>query len=218
MLDREACERRVYRLAALLTGNPREALRVISAVVGAQPDLRRLDDAHMDRLTVLRSREIAPAILADPSIPRPVAEGLAALTAQQREAWVFNHVYRLELREMARAMDCSTRAAQRHLDLAEQAMGQATGGQPEAAARALLRYAMSLEVPEFYRARRRRRLRLRRIVRIAAIVLIAALLTAAFGIVGWLVIDATGPPAGPPPTESQPAGPAATDATPADRE
>ena len=55
MLDREACERRVYRLAALLTGNPVAATRVIRAVVGAQPDLRALDDAHMDRLTVLRS-------------------------------------------------------------------------------------------------------------------------------------------------------------------
>ncbi|MDY7110229.1 MAG: hypothetical protein SYC29_16490 [Planctomycetota bacterium] len=197
MLDREACERRVYRLAALLTGKPRAATRVISAVVGAQPDLRRLDDAHMDRLTVLRSREIDTAILAEPSIPRPVAEGLASLTAQQREAWVFSAVYRLELREMARAMDCSTRAAQRHLDLAEAAMARATGGRVREAAEALLRYSMSLEVPEFYRARRRRRLRLRLALRIAGIVLIIALLTAAFGIVGWLVLEAGRPPEGP---------------------
>jgi hypothetical protein len=58
MADRESCERRVYRLATLLTGNPKLATGVITAVVDAQPDLRRLDSAHMDRLTVLRSREI----------------------------------------------------------------------------------------------------------------------------------------------------------------
>src|SRR5262245_27370010 len=43
MLDRESCERRVYRLATLLTGDPRAATAVIIRVVDAQPDLRRLD-------------------------------------------------------------------------------------------------------------------------------------------------------------------------------
>jgi hypothetical protein len=191
MLDREACERRVYRLAALLTGNPVAATRVIRAVVGAQPDLRALDDAHMDRLTVLRSREIAPAILADASIPRPVAAALADLTAQQREAWVFAHVYRLDLREMARAMDCSTRAAQRHLDLADAGMGKMAGGEIRQAGEALVRYTMSLDVPAFYRARSRRRRRMRLAIRIAGLVLLIAVLAAAFGLVGKLVLDAS---------------------------
>lgn len=205
MLNREACERRVYRLAALLCGNPVAATRVIQAVVGAQPDLRALDDAHMDRLTVLRSREIAPAILADASIPRPIAAALADLTAQQREAWVFAHVYRLDLREMARAMDCSTRAAQRHLELADAAMGKATGGVSRQAAEALARYTMSLEVPAFYRARSRRRRRVRLVIRIAGLILLIAVLTAAFGLVGKLVIDAVG--TGDAATSPQSAGP-----------
>ena len=41
MLDRAACERRVYRLATLLTGNPVAATKVITQVVDAQPDLRK---------------------------------------------------------------------------------------------------------------------------------------------------------------------------------
>ena len=92
MLDRTACERRVYRLAVLLTGNPISATKVIGQVLDAQPDLRRLDSAHLDRLTVLRSREITPAMLVDESIPRDVAAWLAGLDTQQREAGVFIRV------------------------------------------------------------------------------------------------------------------------------
>ena len=47
MLDRVSCERRVYRLAVMLTGNPTAATRVISEVVNSQPDLSTLDSAHM---------------------------------------------------------------------------------------------------------------------------------------------------------------------------
>lgn len=170
MLDRAACERRVYRLATLLTGNPVAATKVITRVVDAQPDLRKLDAAHMDRLTVLRSREIAAGSLADESIPRAAADALAALNPQQREAWVFARVYRVDLREMARAMDCSTTATQNHLDRAEEAMGRAEG-----AAEAILRYSMSLDVPEFFKARRAKRRTIRIVLRLllAAVIIIA---------------------------------------------
>ena len=167
MLDRAACERRVYRLATLLTGNPVAAARVITEVVDAQPDLRKLDPAHMDRLTVLRSREITAAALADEAVPRAAADALAALTAQQREAWVFSRVYQVDLREMARAMDCSTTATQNHLDRAEEAMGRSEG-----AAESMLRYSMSLEVPEFFRARRRRRRTIRLVLRLVLLAVI----------------------------------------------
>src|SRR4051794_40768972 len=73
MLDREGCERRVYRLATLLTGNPIAATQVIAQVVDAQPDLRQLDGAHMDRLTVLRSREINPSFLIHETVPAAVS-------------------------------------------------------------------------------------------------------------------------------------------------
>jgi hypothetical protein len=175
MLDRAACERRVYRLATLLTGNPVVAARVIAEVVDAQPDLRRLDPAHLDRLTVLRSREIAPAALADELVPRAAADALAGLTAQQREAWIFARVYRHDMREMARAMDCSTTATRNHLARAEEAMGRAEG-----TAESILRYSMSLDVPEFFRARRRKRRTVRLVLRLALLAVILIVLAVAY--------------------------------------
>ena len=82
MLNREACERRVYRLATLLTGNPVAATRVIESVVDAQPDLRRLDNTHMDRLTVLRSRELTPGRLVVETVPPAAAEALTRANGQ----------------------------------------------------------------------------------------------------------------------------------------
>nr|MCH8153070.1 hypothetical protein [Planctomycetota bacterium] len=164
MLNREACERRVYRLATMLIGDPVTATRVIEAVVDAQPDLRRLDSAHLDRLTVLRSREMGRATIVDGAVPPAVASALASLPSQQREAWVFTHVYRVPQREMARAMDCSVTATTRHLQLAEAAMAAPAGDAPKMAARALLKYSMSLELPAFWRAQRRRRRTMRRMI------------------------------------------------------
>ena len=102
MLNREACERRVYRLATLLTGNPVAATRVIESVVDAQPDLRRLDNTHMDRLTVLRSRELTPGRLVLETVPPAAAAALALLTSPQRAPWVFTHVSLLARRVPAR--------------------------------------------------------------------------------------------------------------------
>ncbi|NNM26311.1 MAG: hypothetical protein HKO59_10075 [Phycisphaerales bacterium] len=170
MLDRAACERRVYRLATLLTGTPLVATRVITAVVDAQPDLRNLDDAHIDRLTVLRAREVrGGGMIVDPRVPVPVAQALADLPGQAREAWVLGHVYRLEPRALARAMDCSRTAALRHLDQAQAALTPA-----EEAANALRAYAATLEVPAFYRDARRRRRWRRLVVRICVALVAAA--------------------------------------------
>jgi hypothetical protein len=174
-MDRAACERRVYRLATLLSGDPRAAVRVIEAVVDAQPDLRRLDAAHMDRLTVLRSREIPATALAGPDLPPRLGALLAALAPQQREAWVLERIYRLEPREAARAMDCSVTAGERHLAAADAAFA-AAGIDAAAAAAALLQLSRTLAVPAFHgaRQRRRRHLRLGRRLAIAALLLVAA--------------------------------------------
>jgi len=169
--NRDACERRVYRLATLLTGDPVAATRVIEAVVGAQPDVRRIGSARLDRLTVLRSREIEPARITDPAVPPAAARGLADLAGQAREAWVLTHTYRLGLRETSRAMDCSTTATRRHLEQAEQALAAVLGDAVETARERLRAYSMSLSIPEFYRARRRRRRQARRLL--AALVLAA---------------------------------------------
>jgi hypothetical protein len=170
MLDRAACERRVYRLATLLTGNPIAATKVIEQVVDAQPDLRNLDSAHMDRLTVLRSREIAPATLVDQHVPPEIAAAVAGLTAQQREAWVLANVYRVPQREIARAMDCSVTATQRHLEAAAGALDRKLDAGAAAAPTTLLAFSLALEVPRFYRIEQRRR----RHLRLALIVMAAA--------------------------------------------
>lgn len=179
MLDREACERRVYRLATLLTGNPVAATKVISQVVDAQPDLRGLDSAHMDRLTVLRSREIKSAVVVNELVPVALAEALATLPAQQREAWVFARVYQMEVREMSRAMDCSVTATQRHIEQADAHMRQRLGEAATGAPHTLRRFSMSIDVPKFYRVDRRRRARTRTMLKWmavgAAAILVAAL-------------------------------------------
>lgn len=184
MRDRAACERRVYRLAALLSGNPTAAVRVIEAVVDAQPDLRELDSVRMDRLTVLRSREISPARIVDDRIPPAVAGALASLTAQQREAWVFVHIYLMPVRETAKAMDCSVTAITQHLKLAEDAMAQAlkehTLPLTQADAAALFRsWSMAIDVPAFFRREQARRRRVRMLLVVAAVVVAIAAIVGA---------------------------------------
>lgn len=154
MLDKQSCERRVYRLAVLLTGNPKAATRVISSVIGSKADIRKLDSAHLDRLIVLRSREIAPGIIRDDRLSQSLAKALSELSAQQRESWVFNHVYRMMPRDIAKAMDCSVRAVRTHLTTADAHMHSIIGNTSEeekTAAKALLQYSMRMDVPEFYR-------------------------------------------------------------------
>lgn len=180
VLDRESCERRVYRLATLLTGNPVAAAKVIAQVVDAQPDVRKLDSAHMDRLTVLRSREIAPSAIVDNAIPISTAEALAGLSPQQREAWVLRHVYRAPDREIARAMDCSVTATQRHRETSETILRECLReGQIDNLGNALLTYSMSLDVPNFYRAAKRRRSQLKLTLLLAVMALLLGLIAIA---------------------------------------
>lgn len=176
MLDRRACERRVYRLAALLSGNPNAAADVIHAVLDAQPNLGEMESARMDRLTVLRSREITPGTIVSDAVPTVAAKALASLTPQQREAWVFVRMYRVPMREAARAMDCSVTALTTHMNLANEAMdaalGKASGKaitQEEAAA-ALRKWTMAIDVPRFFRQEQERRRRVRIALLILAIV------------------------------------------------
>ena len=132
----------------------------------------------MDRLTVLRSREIKPAVVVDDLVAVPVAEALASLTAQQREAWVFARVYQLDMREMARAMDCSVTATQRHVEQADIQMRDRLGESAPKASEALRTYSMSIDVPRFYRIDRRRRARTRTALKWMAIGGIAIVLAA----------------------------------------
>ncbi len=160
----------------MLTGNPIAATRVISQVVDAQPELSSLDSAHMDRLTVLRSREIRPASLVNPAIPQRIADAVAALTSQQREAWVLGRVYRTPLRELSRAMDCSSTAAERHLLQAEVNLRNATGLDSGQSAAHFLKASLAIDVPEFHRRSRLRKRFIRRTLVWSIIAIVAVLL------------------------------------------
>jgi hypothetical protein len=165
-LNREACERRAYRLATLLTGDAGRALAVMEQVLATRPDLRTLDGAHLDRLTILACREVD-------------AEGvLAALTSQQREAWVLSQVHGTPLRETARAMDCSVTATRRHLAIAVEHMAE-----HDAAVEGLQASVLEIDLPPVYRQMRRRRDRTRRLLVVLAALALAAGLLA---LVAWL--------------------------------
>ncbi len=188
-LDRAACERRAYRLATLLTGDPVAARGVVEAMVRAQPDLRVLDTARLDRLTVLRSREITPCALQADALDADAAGALASLAAQSREAWLLARTYGLTQRETARAMDCSVTATARHVERADDVMSRTLGGPDEpchgvaGAIEALRAYSKSLQLPQQYLARQRRR---RRRKQLLAMVLLVALALAVMAIADWL--------------------------------
>jgi len=167
---RRRAEKRVYRLATLLTGDPIAATRVLDAVLASQPDPTRLDRAHLDRLTILRCREVEPAQLVADQVPVEAARAVWRLPAQQREAWVLVRADRRPLREAARAMDCSVTATRRHLERAEAGLAESLGSGAAAATAALVEHVASIEVPAFHRAARRARAQRRRVIALVAIV------------------------------------------------
>lgn len=177
VLDREACERRAYRLAVLLTGHRLAATRVIDAVTDAQPRPERLDGVRLDRLTVLHARELEPAMLVDAGLPPRAAAALADLPEQAREAWVLRRVFLEEERDAARAMDCSRSAHARHLEAADAALGAE-------AARAFREWIVRIAVPShFHQHRRVRRIvrrHGRRLLLVAVVVLAGAALVVAW--------------------------------------
>ena len=180
MADREACERRVYRLALLLTGNERAATGVTATVVGLRRDLHRIGGARLDRLTVLRSREARRTAPDSPLVDAPIRHALGSMPRQQLESWVFHRVFQLPLREMSRAMDCSVTATERHLDLAEDMLEKEAGvGASSRATTQVRQWILGIDVPVVYRRRMVRKRRTRLALRIAGIVLILAVIGAA---------------------------------------
>ncbi len=188
-LDRASCERRAYRLATLLTGDPVAAMGVVEAMVRVQRDLRVLDTARLDRLTVLRSREVTPRALCAAAMDADAAGALASLAVQPREAWLLSRTYGLTRREPARAMDCSVTATARHVERADDVMARMLGG-PDGPCRgvvgaieALRVYSGSLALPPLYLARQRRHRRRRQLL---AMVLLVATALAVMAIAGRL--------------------------------
>lgn len=179
MIDRDACERRAYRLAVLLTGDPRTARKVLREILAAQSDLRLLDSSRLDRLTVLRCREVRSRPIEFANIPRSARRALARLPAQQREAYVLRHVYQADPRAASRAMDCSLAAANRHLELAERTLLDSLGGEWRAAAQSLLQYSLQIDAPKLPR----RRFQIKRHGRLLVSIVLILLVFAAIAVI-----------------------------------
>lgn len=225
----DACARRVWRLAWLLSGADRVRARAAAArVLGLRRDLAWLEPARLDRLCVLAARHaatragrggsgslaraserdkpagtgptadprIAPAVTGRPArdsvtvasgaMPAEVAAAIvrdaaAALPRQALEAWILTRIEQLDEVRVARAMDCSRTAAERHLRRADELMQPVLAGRAEgepAAALDLLRAALDRLDPgpevKAVRARVRRARRLR--VALALLCIVAGVL------------------------------------------
>jgi hypothetical protein len=185
MVSRDALERRIFRLALLLTGREDGALRVLERVLGDNPDLRSVDGVHLDRMTILRSREVigGRSVTDDGTmirgVPRTWSAAFWAMPEQSREAWVLTRVYKTPARTMARSMDCSTTATARHLERADADLHDAMGAGMDAFIDTVLEFSMQADVPPVYRerivSRRRRRQRLIVIVALIGVVGMAVL-------------------------------------------
>ena len=186
--SRRSAEARAWRLALLLTRDAEQAAEVAIQVRKAQPKLERLDPRRLDRLVVLRSREVAqrrrrrptPAQEAapPPEQVRALLDALRRLGHQVQEAWIFARVDELGEIEMARSMDCSKSAAARFLAEADSALAESPGDLP-ARIEALRAWLASLAPQEAIEARRAVHRRRRRIK--AAAWLIGAALAAGAG-------------------------------------
>lgn len=138
---RSAAQARAWRLALLLTGSEDLAAEVAIQVRRAQPRLEALDPRRLDRLVVLRSREVvqraprhasraptsaAPDTAAEaPQEARALVGALAAIEEQPREAWILARIDGLDEIEVARSMDCSKTATARFLAEADNAIAAA---------------------------------------------------------------------------------------------
>jgi DNA-directed RNA polymerase specialized sigma24 family protein len=157
---------RVCRVAYALCGDDDAARSAVKIVMNqslrALPNWRNEAQAGNWFLhhTILKSRDLAPAphdmhqdsLLR--SLIRPSPEYLAFLRAfrhlppQQREAFVLFRGERLEQRQAAVAMDCSTAAAANHLAAANKALAEIAVDTFEARADALMQVYASLTPPD----------------------------------------------------------------------
>lgn len=157
---RRWAKRRVWSLASLLSASEADARLVASGVLTTRRDLDVLEPARLDRLVILEVRKRLQALGGRPgegvssrllSPPEGLDEGAEAvyrivfsMPEQQREAWLIKRIDGLEMRRVARAMDCSKAAAERFLEAADEAIAGAYGGDPAAAIASLRRSLRSV--------------------------------------------------------------------------
>lgn len=136
----------VCRMAHGLCGREDVALKVIERImrqaVERVPEWRDVETAErwFYHHTILAARETAETQkpepdkdllvkLCDSPTPAYVAfiRAIRNLPVQQREAFILHHGEDLNTRHMATAMDCSTKAAEMHLDAAHEALEPIAG-------------------------------------------------------------------------------------------
>jgi hypothetical protein len=192
-----ALERRIWRLAHLLTGDAGAASALVDRVLDAQPDPGALEAYKLDRLIIQQARGMAG--MSGPREPAPLPPGendvahrtlATALTMprQALESWVLARIDLLDELHCARAMDCSKTALKNHLGAADEQMRARLGGKATEAIDALRSYADALDpgpiiaAHRFQRKKERNRRRLI-IAGVATILGLAALLAILKGLV-----------------------------------
>lgn len=184
--QRAALERRIWRLAHLLTGDEAGAAGLVDRVLDAQASPESLDWARLDRLVIQQAREMAAGTKGARPAAAPAGQGdlahrtLATALEMERqplEAWVLSRIDELDELRMARAMDCSRTALRNHLAAGDEHMRAKLGEGAPAAVAALKKYADSLDPgPIIARHRRKRRKqRNRRMVVVIGIVAIVVM-------------------------------------------
>jgi RNA polymerase sigma-70 factor (ECF subfamily) len=152
----------------------------------------RVRAAHLER------RGVTPADASDDRRPfEGVANALLQLSMrlprQQHEALMLHRVEGLELRQTARAMDCSTTAAARHLDEAERVIAESMGRDYASAGQMLRRQAHEAPVGEVV-VRMRVVMERRQRVRVAILSAIVVVLLGACAVAAWLLWPAGATP------------------------
>lgn len=150
-----AADRRIWRLAFLLTGNGAGATTLIDQIHRVQRNPLSLEPALFDRMIIQNARSIprsgSPVVPAGNVPAATLAGAESALTAllslnqQPREAWILRRIDDVDELHAARAMDCSKTAARTHLSSAEESMAARLGERLLPAIAALRLYADSLD-------------------------------------------------------------------------
>jgi hypothetical protein len=180
--QREAFERRVWRLALLLTGDADGASKTLTAVARTARDLARIDAVRLDHLAVLHSREVMAqkrrrrAGADDVPLPEgPAARTLGALMEmkpQAREAWVLTRIDELDEIHVARAMDASKTASANFYGAADTLIRERLDDDADAGVQALREWATSFDPDPWLLIHRERVKRWRRIKLVAALVFV----------------------------------------------
>lgn len=143
MERRDEIERKVWRRAFALTGDPEGAEAVLVAVWRINPDVARIGESRLDRLIAAKSREhvarrgFARALRAGAGGAIPAAAGgagekddraarliqaVADLSSPLREAWIMRDVIGMKELDVAQALGAPRETVERHRTLAEETL------------------------------------------------------------------------------------------------